>query len=242
MPGGHMSSQSANLIWTPQVRWSLRWIRAFFAGVAGAPLVRNIRMRDRRTLDRWLVAVDASPWGLGGILLDQHRVIAAFEDRVQDDDLSRLDLRLGEAAGQSVLEALAALVALRLFAQLAGWDKGAAARIALRSDSKAALGAAINQASPRSMMNAIGAELAYDMGVGDYQVIFFDHTEGVANVSPDWLSRRWAPTGPSGPKERPAALEGVQVLSVPKRADAWWRTWRGPPVDAPASRSSSDNL
>jgi hypothetical protein len=131
-------------------------------------------------------------------LLDQHRVIAAFEDRVQDDDLSRLDLRLGEAAGQSVLEALAALVALRLFAQLAGWDKGAAARIALRSDSKAALGAAINQASPRSMMNAIGAELAYDMGVGDYQVIFFDHTEGVANVSPDWLSRRWAPTGPSG--------------------------------------------
>ena len=108
-----MSSQSANLIWTPQVRWSLRWIRAFFAGVAGAPLVRTIRMRDRRTLNRWLVAVDASPWGLGGILLDQHRVIAAFEDRVQDDDLSRLNLRLGEAAGQSVLDALAARVAHR---------------------------------------------------------------------------------------------------------------------------------
>ena len=237
-----MSSASEYLIWTPQVRWSLRWVQAFLDNSAGAPLVRHIRLRDRRTRNRWYTAVDASPWGLGGVLFDRHIVVAAFEDRVQPDDIERLKIRIGDLRSQSLLEALAVLVDLRLFAPVSGWGKGMMARLGLRSDSKAALGAAINQASKTSMMNAIGAEIAYDLGTGDYQVAFFSHTEGVANVSPDWLSRRWAPLGPEGPKGRPSVLDGVRMLEVPVRGPAFWRTWAGPPVQEASSGSQDTRL
>ena len=207
------------------MRWSLDWLKAFFSGTAGAPLVRVIRLRDRAFGSRFMAAVDASPWGIGGLLMEGDKVTACFADRVQEDDIARLEVVVGDHRSQSVLEGLAVLVALRLFASQAGWAAGALAYMGVRSDSKAALGAAINLASPGSMLNAIGAEIAFDMAVGDYLVDLFEHTEGVANVSPDVLSRRFAP---GEPKPTPPPFRGIPELDVPARGPEWWRTWSSP--------------
>ena len=75
-------------------------------------------------------------------------------------------------------------------------------------------------------MNAVGAELAFDLARGDYSVDLFAHTEGVANVSPDFNSRRFAPG--AALRAEPSALQGVPVLDVPTRGAGWWRTWTAP--------------
>ena len=224
-PAGRMHAGDPLKVWTPQVRWSLEWLRAFFTGTGGVPLVRVLRLRDLQFGSRFTAAVDASPWGIGGLLMEGDVVVACFADRVQADDIRRLGVVVGDHRSQAVLEGLVVLVALRLFAGLAGWTAGCHAHLGVRSDSKAALGAALNLASPGSILNAIGAEIAYDQAMGDYAVDLFEHTEGVANVSPDALSRRFAP---GEAKPLPAVLRGAPELPVPVRGPAWWRTWSAP--------------
>ena len=118
------------------------------------------------------------------------------------------------------------LVALRVFATMAGWAAtgSGAVHLAVKSDSKAALGAAIAVSSPSESLNAVGREIAFDAAVGDYQVMVFEHVPGVANKVPDWLSRirRPASHGTNGP--RPASLEGAEAVEIPRRDADWWRT------------------
>ena len=71
-PPGAMHSGSEFCVWTKQVEHSLRWIRAFLRGTAGAPLRRAEFLAQRLANlgpSRFSAAVDASPWGIGGILL-----------------------------------------------------------------------------------------------------------------------------------------------------------------------------
>ena len=123
------------------------------------------------------------------------------------------------------------LVALRLFAPMAGYVAPGygVAYLAVKSDSKAALGAAISLSSPSEAMNAIGREMAFDAATGDYQVTLFDHVPGVANKVPDCLSRVRRPpeSGTAGP--RPLSLVDAEQVKVPPRNDAWWRTRKMPP-------------
>ena len=49
-------------------------------------------------------------------------------------------------------------------------------------------------------LNLVGQEIAYDQAVGDYRVDVYEHTPGVANIGPDYLSRIFAP-GASSRKE-----------------------------------------
>ena len=127
------------------------------------------------------------------------------------------------------------LVALRLFAALAAWT-GPGCRsvhLAVKSDSKAALGAAIALSSPSEALNAVGREIAFDAAVGDYQAHVFEHVPGIANKVPDWLSRVRRPPeqGKLGP--RPLVLDEAESLSAPTRNAAWWRTRIPPGVDSP---------
>ena len=101
-------------------------------------------------------------------------------------------------------------------------------QLAVKSDSKAALGAAIALASPSEPLNAIGREIAFDAAMGDYHVHLFEHVPGVANKVPDWFSRVRRPPkhGVAGP--RPIQLDGARSLTVPARGDSWWRTRKHP--------------
>jgi hypothetical protein len=218
-----MRAGSQYVLWKEQVLLSLTWLEAFLAGTAGAPLRREAYLVDRQFDGRFTVAVDASPWGLGGVLLDSGKAVAAFADKVSPEDRERLQVVVGDHRGQSLLEGLAILLALRIFLR---WRQGEVAKVSVRSDSKAALGMALNLASPSPLMNAVGREIAYDTALGDYQVELVEHTPGVANVSPDFLSRQFSPEGDS--KEVPPALQGVPLLEVPRRTQGFWRTWLAP--------------
>ena len=103
---------------------------------------RDAYLADLKFWGRYLAATDASPWGIGGVLLDGDRVVAFFADAVTADDVRYLGVTVGDPAAQAVLEGLAVLVAARLFAPLAQWGGGRVAAIGVHSASKAALGAA----------------------------------------------------------------------------------------------------
>ena len=214
---------------------SLRWVRAFLEGTAGAPLVRVVHLRDRKFDGRFKASVDASPWGIGGLLQDGSRVVAKFYDRVTPEDVARLGIVVGDPAYQTVLEGVAILVAVRVFAPVAAWRAGSLASLHVRSDSKGALGAAVKGASTGDpSLNLVGQEIAYDQALGDYRVDVYEHTPGVANIGPDYLSRMFAP-GASSRKE-PEYLVPVTALAVPERTATWWRTWDLPPDCAGSGR------
>ena len=66
-----------------------------------------------------------------------------------------------------------------------------------------------------------------------------EHTPGVTNRTPDWLSRV-APPGRKVTDELPKILRGVPGLESEGRTPAWWRT-RAPP-SAPAVASKKPRL
>ena len=68
----------ANCVWTKQIAIPLRWIQAFLAGLEGM-LTRTFDLdlyagRGRRAQ----MVFDASPWGAGGVLLVNDKVIGWF--------------------------------------------------------------------------------------------------------------------------------------------------------------------
>ena len=144
---GRMRTQAGHVVWTRQVERSLRWVRAFLDGTAGAPLVRIVHLGDRKSAGRFKASVDASPWGIGGLLQDGNRAVAKFYDRVSPEDVDRLGIVIGDPAHLTVLEGVAILVAVRVFAPVAAWMAGSLASLHVRSDSKGALGAAVKGAS-----------------------------------------------------------------------------------------------
>ena len=101
----------------------------------------------------------------------------------------------------AVVEALAILVAVRLWAHI--WVT-AKARVHVRSDSRAALGALGKVSSPVASINSIAREVALDVATSDYglEPISGGHVAGVLNDWADALSRLNAPE----PKEIPATL------------------------------------
>ena len=116
-------------------------------------------------------------------------------------------------------------MALRLYAGAgdgARWADGATAAVTVRSDSKGALGATIKLASKDPRLNVIGRELALDSADGNFLVEVYEHTPGVTNKTPDWLSRMTAPGRQPG-DARPAVLRDLEPTPVPRRGPAWWR-------------------
>ena len=82
------------------------------------------------------IDLDASPWGLGGILRIGGKFIAYFADELTPEDFSKYSFAAGDCKGQQTWECLATLVALRLW--FAHWQH---VRVCLRirSDSTTAL-------------------------------------------------------------------------------------------------------
>ena len=144
-----------------------------------------------------------------------------------EEDAVRRSSPLATRRASRASRVSAILVTTRQFADRASWEKGRAAAAGVKSDSKAALGAATKLASPDDMLNAVGRELAYDQCVGDYQIRLFEHTAAVANISPDWLSRIYMPWFK---EPRPSALAGVKVEKPLSREGGWGKTWEDPPT------------
>ena len=101
---------------------ALPWLRAALSD-SRRLMVRRIPLDTSKT--RWAITTDASPQGVGGILLGQlgeadsaFIVMDAFESKVTAAEAELLGIDHKEASGQAVLECLAVFRALKLFGYL----------------------------------------------------------------------------------------------------------------------------
>jgi hypothetical protein len=114
---------------------ALHWLVAAFE-TPELMLLRTEPLEEREPT--WGVVTDASPRGVGGVLI--HRVarmwhiIEAFEAPVQAHQAKALDIEHMQASGQAVLEGLAVLRALQIWA-----TKIQGGPVLIRSDSSVAL-------------------------------------------------------------------------------------------------------
>jgi hypothetical protein len=194
------------------------WLISFLDAAKLRPM-RRVALNPA-TLADIRITTDASPEALGGYLMVNKRIIAAFFSEVDKKQADELLLEHKESSSQSALEALAILVALRRWAEKV---KGATVMITTQK-------LAAKSSSPG--LNFLGAELAIcleELGVEEIRAI---HVPGKANVEADFLSRpsTWKTT------TMPKALEGVDIgselgpgscfyrLPTPREAPSLWGT------------------
>ena len=102
-----------NCIWEKQIDIALHWIQAFLAKQKGA-LERVFTVNAFNGVGvRITIRFDASPWGLGGILLKEEVPVAWIAAPITEDDIEILGVKTGDCASQQVVECLAQLVCSR---------------------------------------------------------------------------------------------------------------------------------
>ena len=144
--------------------------------------------------------------------------MAWFACPLSDADLRRFQAVRGDSSYNTTWEALALLVACRIWLGTESNQIAVEARV--RSDSLSALRSMAKMSSSAPGLNLIARELALDSVLGLYTVGVAVHIPGVANKLPDALSRMWAPE----PHQFPPELAGVPETPVPPRGGRFWRT------------------
>ena len=166
------------------------------------------------------LVVDASPWGLGGVLVVDGAIVSYFSSELSEEDFRRFNYERGSHEGQQAWESLGALVALRLYKDR--WLHHRV-RLTIRGDSVAMLTLVIKMRPPTSSpaLGLISREIALDVAEGVYSPDVVCHTPGMANIYPDMLSREFEP---GAPFVLPAALSRVPRIEVPVRSESFYRT------------------
>ena len=157
-----------------------------FSSLKGVPQVSSYR--GAAAVVR--IAVDASPWGLGGILIINGQVTQFFADCLSPHDVEMFGHIIGCAKGQQTWEALAMLVALRVWAC---WWQQERIRLEVTGDNVGVLSMVCKMRSSGVGSNKIARELALDLADGAFRPSLCEHTPGSANVLPDALSRKFQP-------------------------------------------------
>ncbi len=102
-----------HMLSTKQFSHALVWLLACFSYTVG-PLERSFPLYQC-PFSEWLcIATDASPWGIGGVLLCEGIPVAWFADELHRSDLRRFNAKRGTSDFNTLWEALAILVAVRL--------------------------------------------------------------------------------------------------------------------------------
>ena len=145
-------------------------------------------------------------------------IVAYFSSMLSDDELDILGHVRGCAKGQQTFEALAILVALRVWAQ--HWTQ-ARARLTVRSDSVSALTMLIKFKAAGRGPSILAREIALEFARSTYIPPVAQHVSGLANTTCDVLSR------PEKNLAAPDCLSSAQEISVPARqAEFFFRTLR----------------
>ena len=204
------------MIWTKQVASSLLWIRRFLQEQHG-PLTRTWFVDDffgeHSTITFY---IDASPWGLGGVLQQAGTVTHYFYSALTANDEVIHERAIGDSAGQQVWECLAILVALTIWMPIWGVKK---CELRVRSDNISALsmGAKMNiRSSP-----LIAREIALLYSRAAHEPRVFEHVPGVTNITADTLSRLCEPG--VAPK-LPPQLANATRTTIPTRSRSWYKT------------------
>jgi len=220
------SSAPLGCVWTKQIRQPLLWIHAFISHQKGA-VKREYTVESylEKEIDTQIIT-DASPWGLGAVLVVQGVAKAFFGVALTVEDEVQLDIKIGEAACQQVVEALCILVALRTWAD--AW-KLSRCVFGVRSDSVSALSLLLFCRAKGPTVGRIAREVALDLAEGIYRPKVGSHIPGVLNVSADALSRLFVP---DGSYQIPDALAKVHRDHPPPRNAQFYRVCNLPDTAA----------
>ena len=185
-----------------------KWLELYIEAALGQA-VRKMHLRPNLKADVWILT-DASPEGLGAILMVNNVVTKALASKVTEQDAEEFDFELGSSASQGLLEAMVLVVALKV------WENAipsGVAEVGFQSDSITALAWARKFSGPSKALNMLGAELSLQLEVMALEKVNTQHIAGVANVGPDWLSR------PQKRKEEklPESLKGITITEVTGR-------------------------
>ena len=160
--------------------------------------------------------LDASPFGLGGILISNGRVLSWFSSDLSRDDEEIFQHSIGADSGQQVWEALVILVALRTWKEM--WISQQVT-LTLKSDNISALVMAAKLKITSSRL--IACEVALELSEAAFMPRHVVHVPGVMNIWADVLSR----LGDNRSQYRvPAELKGVPRAYPAKRAAEFYTT------------------
>jgi len=200
-----------NCCWTRQVAQPLRWFKSFFKA-SGGFVEREFMLDAFQKLDTCIeIVMDASPWGIAGILYVDDVPTEFFSDKITALDETLFGHKVGSPDGQQVWESLSALVSLRLWVNY--WNKRHVV-VRVRGDSVAMLTLVVNMRPKSAALTIIGQELALTIANAVFVPIVAEHIPGIANVAADQLSRWYQPNTPA---ELPLHLHEAQFRHVPKR-------------------------
>ena len=127
---------------------------------------------------------------MGGFLTVDYRIMSWYSAPLTKHDCDSLAIVLGSSTSQQAVEALAILIALRIWRK--HWcTEGVILRI--KSDSVSALTLALKLKAAGGATSIIAREIAVQAALANYFPIIAEHVPGVANRIPDILSRRFQP-------------------------------------------------
>ena len=176
-PGGRVG--------TKRIAHTLRWLRAFLRRQRGV-LERAYHPKDSYEERSLILEFDASPWGYGGVLYRDGVPVFWFAEAISKEDVERFKIDIGNPKGQALAETIVIVIGLRAWAGFIGTKLLA---IYLRSDSRAALGAALRLRSRDPRMNTVVRELALDLAEGRYDVDLVKLIPSKNNMFADAQSR-----------------------------------------------------
>ena len=210
------SASRSGTVWCKQILGTLTWMRTFLDGHRGS-LIRSWNFTEylhpRATGTFYL---DASPWGLGGVLVIDCRVHSFFATKLTRDDEHFLKAKIGSDESQQIFEALAILVAFRVWLPVIRSKKVV---LTLTSDNTSAL--AMSAKLKITASTLIARELALTLCEASFQPRFIEHLPGVMNGHADSLSRLFQP---GGRYKIPEALAACKRVHPPRRNAAFYTT------------------
>ena len=110
--------------------------------------------------ERTLFVVDASPFGFGAVFIENGEVQEYLYEEVSAEDISTFSLVVGSPDGQQILEALAMLIALRVWS--ARWRQ-LRTTVVVRGDNVTMLTMVLHLKGSSSGLNIIARELALEL-------------------------------------------------------------------------------
>ena len=215
-----MSRAPPGCIWVSQIREPLLWFASFWQDADACSLVRDfsVSAHFNKGLEV-MIYVDASPYGLGAWLAIDAVPKAYFSDTISELDCQVLLIEKNEgSAGQQAFEALALLVAIRLWLPTFRSER---VTVYVRSDNLSALHMVAKMQPKSRSLSIVARELALDLADATYALDFAQHVAGVTNGIADSLSRRFQPGKAFA---LPHFLHLAKEVPPPVRNREWWRT------------------
>eukprot|EP00434_Breviolum_minutum_P034288 symbB.v1.2.030341.t1/scaffold3410.1/size62789/2 len=211
-----------------------RWLVAFTEAAMARPM-RKISIGNKNQMEVRLCC-DASPEGLGAVLVVNGAPVGALASPVDDYDVKLLAIEKGASSSQGVLEVLCLLVALK------HWKKRFAGHVVTldaQSDSMVALALSQRLAASSPTLNWLGAEMSLALEEAGVEVFRSVHIPGKANVEADHLSRPsiWSKV------KLPEGLEPLaSAIETPAVRDKDYYQLPGPTTDPSLLKLDGDLL